>query len=114
MQPVLLLSNPSVSRIALQVLNTDGTATGKTLDIIRYACDVLITGTGVDYASGPYPVLFPAGTTMASFNIPIVNDDVSENNEQFTITIDPSSLPTGVSSGSTGASIVTILDDDGM
>ena len=70
------------------------------------------TGGGVDYSSGPYTVTFPAGATSAFFDV-LINDDITlENNEQFTITIDPSSLPSRVSVSNPGQAVVTIRDDD--
>ena len=66
----------------------------------------------MDYGSGPYTVTFPAGMTSASFDIPINNDMISEANETFTLTIDPSSLPTGGTVGTPGSAVVTITDND--
>ena len=67
----------------------------------------------VDYSSGPYSVLFTAGVTTVSFDVPIRNNNVSEGNKDFSITIDPLSLPSGVSVGDPGEATVTIVDDDG-
>ena len=67
---------------------------------------------GIDYQPGPYEVLFDAGATNASFSIIIVNDNVSERNESFTLSIDHSSLPTYVSVADRGQPKVIILDDD--
>ena len=64
----------------------------------------------MDYGSGPYIVTFPAGTTMVSFDIPINDDGVLEGNEDFMITIDPSTLPDDVSVGDPGQATVTIVD----
>ena len=47
-----------------------------------------VTG-GVDYNTGPYSVTFPIGSTNASFNITINNDDVLEDDEIFTLHISP-------------------------
>ena len=66
----------------------------------------------MDYISGPYIVTFSAGMTRVPFNIPINNDEIYEINENFTLTIDPSTLPTDVSVGSPGEATVTIVDDD--
>ena len=71
------------------------------------------TGGGVDYSSGPYAVTFPAGVTSASFDVPINDDSTLESDEQFTITIDPSSLPRRVSVTNPGQAVITITDDDG-
>ena len=67
----------------------------------------------MDYGSGPYTVTFPAGMISASFDILIINDMISEGSEDFNITINPSSLPTGVSVGSPDQATVIIGDDDG-
>ncbi|XP_065884189.1 uncharacterized protein [Dysidea avara] len=95
-QPVLVLSNPSSTSITVQVFTTAGSATGG----------------GVDYDSGPYTVTFPAGVTRVPFDIPINNDSILENDEDFTVTINPSSLPADITRGDPGSATVTIVDDD--
>ena len=50
--------------------------------------------------------------TNCPVNIPIHDDTIVEGNENFTLTIDPSSLLTDVTVGSPQA-IVTIIDNDG-
>jgi len=54
-----------------------------------------ITG-GVDYDSGPYTVTFPAGVTSVPFNVPIINDNIFEPNEEFYLTLTPKFLPDNV------------------
>ena len=71
-----------------------------------------VTGGGVDYDSGPYDVTFRTGETRALFEIPITDDNTLELDETFTLNIDPSSIPTQVTVGGTGASTVTITNDD--
>ena len=66
----------------------------------------------MDYTSGPYTVTFPAGQTTATFDILITDDIILEGDENFMLTIDPSSLPTGVTRGTPGEARVTIVDDD--
>ena len=66
----------------------------------------------MDYGSGPYIVTIPAGVTMFPFNISINNDNIYEGDEDFMITIDPSTLPDDVSVGNPGEATVTIVDDD--
>ena len=73
---------------------------------------VICTG-GEDYDSGPYTVTFPAGTTTVPFDVSITDDSVVEGNEDFTVTIDESSLPTGVTRGSPGSATVNIVDTTG-
>ncbi|XP_065915710.1 extracellular matrix protein 3-like [Dysidea avara] len=91
-QPLLVLSNPSSTNITVQVLSEDNTAIG-----------------GVDYDSGPYTAIFPAGEISATITISITDDTVFEDDKNFTLTIDPSSTPDGVSGGQ---AIMTIVDDD--
>ena len=65
----------------------------------------------MDYPSGPYSVIFPAGAMSAPFNIPINDDNIFEENENFILTIN-SSLPTGVMVSNPGQARVTIVDND--
>ena len=67
----------------------------------------------MDYGSGTYEVTFTAGTTEALFNVSLTDDNISERNEKFMITIDPSSLPNNVTVGDPDQVIVTIVDNDG-
>ena len=67
----------------------------------------------MDYISGPYTVTFPAGMTRVPFNITINDDDILEGNENFMLTINPSSVPTGVTVGTPDQATVTIVDGDG-
>ena len=69
---------------------------------------LLVTGGGVDYDSGPYTVTFPAGVTRVPFDVPINDDNVLEDDESFTLGIDPSSLPDDVTRGNPGSATVTI------
>ena len=74
-----------------------------------YSC---ITG-GEDFYSGPYMVMFTAGETSVSFNVSIINDNTLEANEDFTLTIDSSSILNNFRVGDPGSAIVTIVNDDG-
>ena len=65
----------------------------------------------MDYTSGPYTVTIPAGQTTATFNVPINDDNVIEGTENFMLTIDSSSLPTGLSVGDPGHVTVTIIEE---
>ena len=67
----------------------------------------------MDYDSGPYTVTFPAGQTTATFNISINDDTILEGNENFMLTINETSLPTGVTRGTPSEATVTIVEDDG-
>ena len=50
--------------------------------------------------------------TSVPFNVSINDDDIFEGNEDFTLTIDPSSLPNDVTVGSPDQATVTIVDND--
>ena len=67
----------------------------------------------MDYDSGPYTVTFPAGEESVSLNISIYDDDIFEHNENFVLTINVSSLPSGVYVGNHNKTIVTIVNNDG-
>ena len=51
--------------------------------------------------------------TSIPFDVPIIDDNILEQNEEFTLTILQDILPDGVTRGSTDQTIVTIVDDDG-
>ena len=69
-------------------------------------------GGGIDYNSGPFDCLFPAGMTFAELNISIIDDNIVEGDENFTLSINPSSLPYGVIAIHPGHTTVTITDND--
>ena len=58
-------------------------------------------------------VEFAAGMTSASFDIPIIDNNLSESNKNFTVAIVSSSLPNRVSVGDQDQAVVIIADDDG-
>ena len=74
-------------------------------------CSNNITGGGVDYDSGPYTVIFPAGVINVSFDVPIIDDNMVENNETFDLTI-VSSSSNKVTLGSSVHATLTIFDND--
>ena len=66
-----------------------------------------------DYSPGPYSITFSAGMTTASFDIIIIDDSFTEENEQFYLTIDPLTLSSDVMFDNLNAAVITIVDDDG-
>ena len=66
----------------------------------------------MDYTSGPYTVTFLVEQTTATFDVPISDDNIYEGNENFTLTIHSSTLPTDVTLGNPNEATVTIVDDD--
>lgn len=70
---------------------------------------------GVDYGTEPttyIPVVFSAGMTSVSFDIQIIDDKILENAETFTVSIDPVSVPYGVTLVTPDSATVSILDND--
>ena len=65
----------------------------------------------MDYTSGPYTVTFPAGAISASFNVSVNNDYILEDNEDFILTINSPSLPTGITRGDLDQATVIIVDN---
>ena len=49
---------------------------------------------------------------MMIFNVSVNDDKLIENNEKFSLNIDPSSLPNEVTIGNLGQTTVTIVDND--
>ena len=99
-QPVLVLSNPSLTDITIQVTDSEVSAISSLIG-------------GGDYASGPYSVTIPAGHTSVSFDISITDDDLVEDDEILRLAIMPESLPYLVSRGNPGVAMITIVSDDG-
>ena len=58
-------------------------------------------------------VLFPGGITTTALTVNMVNDVALEGDEKFRVSIDPLSLPFGVTLGNHTSAEVVILDDDG-
>ena len=71
-----------------------------------------LNAAGTDYDIGPYNIMFPAGKTLDTFFIQINNDDIVEGNENFSLSINQSSLPDNVTIGNHSQITVTIFDDD--
>ena len=71
-----------------------------------------ILGGGVDYDSGPYAVTFPALVTSVPFKVSLNDDDILEENETFILTINQSSLPSGVTVSNPSITTVSIVDND--
>ncbi|XP_065913829.1 FRAS1-related extracellular matrix protein 2-like isoform X2 [Dysidea avara] len=98
----LLLSKPLPLDITVQV----GVSNDTSYTSITTATE------GVDFSSGPYNVIFPAGSTNASFSISITNDTIYESiAEYFHLIILKDSLPTCAQYDSSTFRVL-ILDDD--
>ena len=67
---------------------------------------------GIDYKSGPFNVTFTVGETSMEFDVPINDDMILENDENFTLVIDMAGLPKDVTVGDHATAVVTIVNDD--
>ena len=64
--------------------------------------------------AGPYSITFLSGNIRVPFDVAIVDDSILESDENFILTVDPSSLTNSrVTVGSPSDSTITIMDDDG-
>lgn len=70
---------------------------------------VLIDG---DYHVGPYIVRFPPRTSVVYFRIPIMNDNIVETSENFTVIVNASLLPSGIYIGDGIQTTIIIANDD--
>ena len=70
----------------------------------------------IDYDSGPYTVVIPAGNDTGILDVSITDDDMLEKNETFQLSIESTSLPSKVfpSRRDRNPSMTTvyIIDDD--
>ena len=69
-------------------------------------------GGGVDYDSGPYNVTFRRHMSSNTLDVPIYDDNILEFDEQFSLTINSSSLPIGFTISDPSLAMVTIIDND--
>ena len=67
------------------------------------------TNVFADYVPGPYNIMFTPRDKRVLLTVPLLNDNVFEGNETFTLII----LPSESISIGTSRAIVTIVDDDG-
>ena len=65
-----------------------------------------------DYQSGPYTAMIPAGSTSASFDVKITDDNIFERRETFLLSITQTSPPFLVIPTTPDRIFVAILDDD--
>ena len=70
-------------------------------------------GGGVDYDTVENSVVITAGQTTASLNIPVKDDKILEDNEEFKVSIRRFSLIGRVVLGNLDEATVIIMNDDG-
>lgn len=109
-QTALILSYELPYAVTVSVISSSDIATGKWY--VMCFMYILCCITEEDYQFGPYSVTFPAGTTIARLNIPILNDNILEGNENFTLIINSSSPPDNIFIGDDDRVTVIIADDD--
>lgn len=64
-----------------------------------------------DYHAGPYNATFLAGQTSVSFDVTIIDDNILEKDEDFTLMFDMASLPSTITAINNQIT-VSILNDD--
>ena len=74
-----------------------------------YSDRVLIGGD--DYVDGPYSLLLTSGLTRVSGQVRILDDNIYEGTENFSLTIDSLSLPVRVMVAANCQHIITIIDN---
>ena len=80
--------------------------------MVDYTINNTLTGND-DYGPGDYLVVIPPGVIMVPFDIPVVDDNILEGNENFYIIIITGSLPNDVTRRNFGRARLTIIDDEG-
>ena len=110
------------------VLTQDGSATREYLHslwlyVLHRVCTLFCNASictlnsgGSDYEGERFTVTFPAGVNVISFNVTIIDDNIAELAELFTLDlmIPAASVAMGVIKGSPDEATVKIIDDEGM
>ena len=68
---------------------------------------------GVDYDTGPFVVVFPAGVTSALFNVTIIDDNILERDEEFYLNIMSPPTASKVTLGQNNQARINIINNDG-
>ena len=112
MMIMIVLNRPSSKPFDVMISLMDGTAESKLYYNLYINCFYLISG-GNDYRRRTITVSVPANVMSKSFTIDIIDDNIAECSETFTLTLSVPSSPCGLISGSDDTSEVMIRDDDG-
>ena len=94
-QPVFNLDNAPGRDLVIPLIFTDMTATS-----------------GADYTPVASATIPATGSDRSTFDIPVIDDKVQEEDETFTVAIDEARLPAGVTVGSRSLATFTITDND--
>ena len=113
-QPELILSNPSVFDIILEIMDISIDLIGiiNTYRSIDLLTTQLILFSLDEYISGPYEAIFLSGSIRYVVNITIVDDNLLEPAESFNLTID--SLSGDATIGDLDHTVISIIDNDGI
>ena len=84
--------------------------------LFRDASICTLNSGGSDYEGERFTVTFPAGVNVISFNVTIIDDNIAELAEFFTLDLEipAASAAMGVIKGSPDTATVNIMDDEGM
>lgn len=69
----------------------------------------MLLGGGVDFNSATQTVTITAGTSNSTVDITVINDDIVEGNEMFTMTLNVPTSP-GITAGDITMASATIID----
>ena len=117
---ILVLSNPSATDLTIRVkiFNQQTSAAGIAIPTVNFIkinvhlCNCNTNVGGSDFIFVPHYVSFPAGVMRVAFNVTIVEDNILEHNESFSVGVDPLTLPNKIIIGSSSHTTITIIDDD--
>ena len=84
-----------------------GTTTGTST--VAYATSNSTATAGSDYTASSGTLTFAPGVTSQTFNVPILDDGITEGNETFTVTL---SAPVAATLGTITAATVTVTDNE--
>ncbi len=98
--------NENASQALVRILRAGG-ASGEAS--INYTTYEQSASEGIDYQAVAGTAFFADGQTVAEIYVPLLNDDLEEGTETFSITIDN---PEGADLGTPRTATVTILDDE--
>ena len=73
---------------------------------------IKLTERNEDNTPGQFTVVFQTGITRVPFKISLTDDNIFEDDKNFTLSIEQSSLPSNISIGDPSRATVTIKDDD--
>ena len=71
---------------------------------------LLLIGNSVDFNSATQTVTITAGTNSSTVNITVINDNIVEGDEMFTMTLDVPATSHGVIAGAITMATATIID----